>query len=140
MEQNALDVVKTKINKGITTVSLKTNSSVERAKINTHMESLKAEIGKLKQDIGHKTYVLWNVGNFDIAKIESELLAVKEKQEILNELQSKLQEIENREKEILGQTEQDDLHSNAEQYFCPNCGRGYTQKINFCVKCGCKLI
>ena len=35
MEQNAFDVMKSKINKGITTVSLKTSSSVEKAKINT---------------------------------------------------------------------------------------------------------
>lgn len=140
MEQSAFDVVKAKINKGITTISLKTNSSVEKAKINTHMESLKTEVDKLKQDIGHKTYILWNAGNFDIAKVESELLTVKEKQEILNELQCKLRDIENREKEILGQMEQDNIRNNAEQFFCPNCGSSYTQKVNFCVKCGCKLM
>lgn len=140
MEQNAFDMVKAKINKGITTVSLKTNSSVEKAKINTHMESLKAEVDKLKQDIGQKTFVFWDRGTFDIAKIEPELLAVREKQEILHDLQHKLKEMESREKEILGQIGNDGSENRVEQIFCPNCGTGYAAKVNFCVKCGCKLI
>lgn len=139
MEQNAFDMVKAKINKGITTVSLKTNSSVEKAKINTHMESLKAEVDKLKMDIGQKTFVFWNTGNFTLDKIEPELRAVKEKQEVLHDLQHQLMEIESRDKEILGQMESGGTANQAEQIFCPNCGTGYAAKVNFCVKCGCKL-
>ncbi|MDD6069696.1 MAG: hypothetical protein PUC12_02635 [Clostridiales bacterium] len=139
MEQNAFHRVKSGINKGITAVSLKTNSSLEKAKINTHMESLKAEIERLEQDIGHKAYILWEAGNFECSKIEEELLIIKKKQEKIDELNVKMEDIEKYEKEILGQLENTNHAHRPENFFCPQCGYGYGKKVNFCIKCGCKL-
>lgn len=132
MEQNAFDMMKSKINKGITTVSLKTSSSVEKAKINTYMESLRGDIESLKKEIGEKVYTLWENDNFDLEKLTQELNTIKEKSIKISELKTQLAAIEDKENDILGKG----VNSGSR---CANCGTQYEQKINFCVKCGTKL-
>lgn len=134
MEQNAFDMMKSKINKGITTVSLKTSSSVEKAKINTHIESLNGDIEVLKREIGEKVYVLWENDNFDLGKLTQELNNIKEKNTKICELKNQLSAIEDKENDILGKG-----NSISARSICQNCGMQYDQKINFCVKCGTKL-
>lgn len=132
MEQNAFDMMKSKINKGITTVSLKTSSSVEKAKINTYIESLSGDIESLKKEIGEKVYTLWEYDQFDLEKLTQELNTIKEKNKKIAELKDQLVAIEDKENDILGK-------GAIMGSRCANCGTQYEQKINFCVKCGAKL-
>lgn len=132
MEQNAFDMMKSKINKGITTVSLKTSSSVEKAKINTYIESLNGDIESLKKEMGEKVYKLWEYNQFDLEKLTYELNTIKEKNMKIAELKDQLLAIEDRENDILGK-------GVIVGCKCAQCGTQYEQKINFCVKCGAKL-
>lgn len=138
MQNNPFDRMKSKINKGITTVTVKTSSSVEKAKLNTHMESLGCEIERLKQELGGKVYILWDAENFDLSKVEEELQKIKEKKETLSRLQKQLEEIDEQANSILGKAGESSF-SHAVGCICSNCGSQYEQKINFCVKCGNKI-
>lgn len=138
MQSNAFDTVKSKINKGITTVTVKTSSSVEKAKINTHMESVRSSMERLMQELGNKVYILWEADSFELCKVEEELRSIKEKKEILNKLQQQLEDIDEQANSILGK---DGMPVNLQEdgCVCNNCGSRYEQRINFCVKCGNKI-
>lgn len=140
MEYNAFDMMKSKINKGITTVSVKTGNSVEKAKLNTYMDVVNAEINSLKQDVGNRTYVLWDAGNFDLEKLLPELEMIKKKIDTVEEIKQQILEIDNREREILGQTAGGYGTANEGSCVCPNCGASFKDKVNFCVKCGSKTV
>lgn len=138
MAENVFDTMKSKINRGITTVTVKTSSSVERAKINTHMETVKAEMERLKQELGNKMFILWEADSFELSKIEADLQKIKEKKEALGELQNQLEVMEGQIQSILGTEPVTEYYRQA-GCVCSQCGSQYEQTINFCVKCGSKI-
>ena len=133
-----IDVMKSKINKGLTTVSVKTSSSMEKAKLNIYMESVQGEMKKLKQDLGYKVYELWEKEDFEMGKIEKELQAIKDKQAVVNDLQNQIQSIEEQANSILGTMDKVG-EQETEGCICAECGAVYADKINFCVQCGNKI-
>lgn len=138
MQNSPFDTMKSKINKGITTVTVKTSSSVEKAKINTHMESVGSEIERLIKELGNKIYILWEADSFDLSKVEGDLQKIKEKKETLHMLRKQLEEIDEQTNSILGKGSESAWYQNS-GCVCSNCGTQYEQKINFCVKCGNKI-
>ena len=138
MQDNLLDTMKSTINKGITTVTIKTSSSVEKAKLNTHISSVGKEVERLKQELGNKMYILWESDGFEIGKIESDLNSIKEKKELIHKLQTQLEELDVQVNSILG-AQDENKQRECLNFVCSNCGNQYEQKINFCVKCGNKM-
>lgn len=134
-----IDVMKSKINKGLTTVSVKTSSSMEKAKLNIYMESVQSEIKKSKQELGHKVYDLWEKDSFELREIENELQVIKEKQSVVDDLQKQIQNIDEQANSILGTADKKEVQE-AEGCTCAECGAVYAEKINFCVQCGNKII
>lgn len=135
MKSTPIDTMKSKLNKGITMVTVKTNSSVEKAKINTHMETVHKEMERLKQELGNKVFILWEADNFDMDKVQADLEQIREKKDTLKELQMQLDAIDEQANAILGSAE-NAAPPMQDVCFCANCGSRYEQKINFCVKCG----
>lgn len=133
-----LDTMKSTISKGITTVTVKTSSSVEKAKLNTQISSVSKDMERLKQEVGNKLYVLWETDSFDISKVEEELNSIKEKKEKIHKLQDQLEELDAQANSILG-TNGEKTSQGLVACVCSNCGNQYEQRINFCVKCGTKM-
>lgn len=135
MQGTPLDTMKSKINKGITTVSLKTSSSMEKAKISTYIESVKNEINHMKLELGNKVYELWRIDGLDKEKLEADIERIQNKEGVLDDLRQQLLEIDSKANEILGRTAKTDMQAGT-SCICPNCGKRYAQKVNFCIQCG----
>lgn len=132
MEMTAFEKMKNTINKGITVVSVKTNTSVEKAKLNTQIDNLEKEIAKLQKEMGNQTYILWKAGKFEISVIEETLYIIDEKRNKMKELQTKIEELLEQGQEVLGEDS---------KYICicSNCNMEFMEKVNFCIKCGNKI-
>ncbi len=133
MEQTAFEKMKASINRGITTVSMKTSTSVEKVKVNTHIETIEKEISKIQKEIGNKVYILWKADGFDIEKIREELEQIDERKTKIKELQEKLEELISHENEVLGSFEKNHICK------CSNCGMEFDEQVRFCIKCGTKI-
>lgn len=138
MQDNLLDTMKSTINKGITTVTVKTSSSVEKAKLNNQISSVSKDMERLKREIGNKVFVLWETDSFDINKVEEELNSIKEKKFKINKLQEQLEELNAQANTMFG-TNGKETPQVSMACVCSNCGNQYEQRINFCVKCGTKM-
>jgi peptidoglycan hydrolase CwlO-like protein len=136
--QTTIGTMKSKINKGITTVSVKTSSSVEKAKLGIYMETVQNDMKKMKQELGCKVYDLWEEDNFGLEEIQADLQAIKEKQTVVDDLQKQIQDIEEQANSIL-QKEKSTQEQVEEGCVCSSCGSTYARKIKFCVQCGNKI-
>ena len=63
---DAFQKLKNSVNRGITTISVKTSSSFEKTTINTHIETIKNEIIKLTSKLGEDVYNCWLNGEDSI--------------------------------------------------------------------------
>jgi hypothetical protein len=137
--QTTIDAMKSKINRGITTVSVKTSSSMEKAKLGVYMETVQNDMKKMKQELGCKVYDLWEKDSFEFEEIQADLQAIKEKQTVVDDLQKQIQNIEEQVNSIL-QKDRSIEELVEEGCVCSSCGSTYARKINFCVKCGNKIM
>ncbi len=136
MADNAFGKFKTSINRGITTISVKTSSSLEKSKLKTHMDSLKNEIQKEYFEIGEMAYNLWLNKDPDNTGLIAKFEDIKAKQATITELSTQLGSIDDRDSQILGTKTEKPV---AAGFTCPNCGAGYDAPVRFCRSCGFKM-
>ena len=130
---------KSSVNKGITTISVKTSSSLEKSKIKTHIGTLTKEVDDEFKAIGAKAYKLWEDGADDYSVLIPEFEAVKAKLEQINSLDVELNSIDDRDNQILGTATQNAPVDDTPKFFCTNCGQQYSAPFKFCRKCGHKM-
>ena len=65
MANDAFEKFKSSVNRGITTISVKTSSTLEKTKIKTHIETLERDINKLFHNLGEAAYEKWVKENLD---------------------------------------------------------------------------
>ena len=128
--------MKSSINRGITTISVKTSSSLEKTKIKTHIETLESEIQKLTYSAGELSYAIWNGASTDNEKLKGYYESIKRKNEEIAELKVELNSIDERDSKILGGEEKEVPVGGC---VCGNCGAVFEETINFCRKCGSKI-
>ena len=138
MANDALSKFKSSINRGITTINVKTSSSLEKTKIRTHIESLRAESEKLIHSVGERAYAAWESQSSDEGLTELYGL-VKQKKEEIERLSAELASIDERDKQILGTMKQEVVPGADGKITCPECGSQYDEPAKFCRKCGHKL-
>lgn len=143
MNDNRLQKIKTSWNKGVTTISLKTSLALEKAKINTHIDSVQKEIDSLYFEVGNLSYKIWqdNLNDFSVLNDYFNSISAKLKeQEILRQEIAKIEDQSNR---ILGENLISDNNTDKFEFtdkrVCPNCGIEINANANFCRKCGYKL-
>ena len=134
---DAFQKIKTSVNRGITTISVKTSSSLEKSKIKTHIDSLEKEIQKSLYSVGEEVYGIWESGTTDYQKIVDKLTAVKQKKAEIEQLTLELNSIDDRDDQILGKNQEEE--QSAAGTVCPNCGSRYDVPVKFCRKCGNNL-
>ena len=142
MAGDAFQKFKSSVNRGITTISVKTSSSLEKSKIKTHIESLEKDVQKLLFSIGECTYDVWKSSDTDYQKITDKLTAVKQKKDEIERLTAELGSIDDRDNQILGKNQEpspEESEPKKKGIFCPTCGEWYEAPVKFCRKCGQSL-
>lgn len=131
---------KSSLNRGVTAISLKTSSSLEKAKIKTHIESIRSEIDKMTVAVGEAVYSLWEKGETDLTPLNEQLALIKQKKEEIVQLEEECAAIDERDNQILGASAPSGAAAAAaEGATCPSCGTPYPPMAKFCRKCGYKL-
>ncbi len=139
MSGNSFDKIRSSINRGITTISVKTSSSIEKTKIKTHIESLNMEIENIMLHIGKEAYSIWNSNSEDYSKLSKEFLLIQSKMKEIESLTVELNLIDQRNEQILGHNMIYSPGEGNEGVVCQNCNTQYAQAINFCPKCGSQI-
>lgn len=130
--------LKSSLNKGVTSINVKTTSMLEKAKIKTHIGTLSAEIGESQQRIGEKAYALWKKDALQTGLLLEELRRIDEKYEEIARLQQRMNEIDELSRQILGSS--DGLTESAKsEYKCANCQAEYGASVKFCARCGFRI-
>lgn len=132
----AFDKFKASLNRGITTISVKTSSSLEKTKLKTHMDSLRTEIQRLLSEAGELAYNKWLNGDPDCSALEKLFEDIRGKQNTIAELTVQLDAIDERDSQILGSKTEKAPVSNL---VCPKCGAVYENPVKFCRSCGTKM-
>ncbi|MBE6963978.1 MAG: hypothetical protein E7443_05225 [Ruminococcaceae bacterium] len=141
MAGDALQKFGGSMSRAITKISIKTSSSLEKAKIKLHIESLTKDVQKMLSELGENVYSLWLNGEFSIQSQTETLEAIKQKCYEINQLTMEMASIDDRDSEILGtKTEAEQKAPAAPQVpHCPNCGAEHEPAAKFCCKCGHNL-
>ena len=121
------------INKGFTTINVKTANLKESSKIRTAISGREAEIEQLLHVIGETVYA--NRANFRIEMIADMLDNVKAKRDEIEAFENELAMLEEEEKSILG----GGGTGTEARLFCTQCGASNRIGDRFCEKCGARL-
>ncbi len=149
MPTDAFQKLKSSVNRGITTISVKTSSSLEKTKIKTHIESLSNDIKKDFTHIGEEAFMMWQAGNKDLSELNTLFECVRQKCADVEALKAELEAIDERDNQILGTSSGEqpsaapapaatstESPAPAAKRFCTKCGTGYDTPVKFCRKCG----
>lgn len=131
---------KSTVNRGITTISVKTSSSLEKTKIKTHIDSLKREVEKGYSSVGEAAYKIWANGEEGYAALNEQFAIIKQKLDEIDALTEELNSIDDRDNRILGTAESEfETESKEEAIVCPSCKTKYDEPVKFCRNCGKRL-
>ncbi|MBQ8797281.1 MAG: zinc-ribbon domain-containing protein [Oscillospiraceae bacterium] len=136
---DAFQNLKSALNRGITTINVKTSSSLEKSKIKTHIESLTRDIERDISAAGEAAYKLWADNSQDYSSLESYFETIKSKYDEIARLSEQLNSIDDRDNQILGNTAPETREVIAPKFVCTNCGAQYENPVKFCRKCGNKM-
>lgn len=145
MASETFNRFKSSLNRGVTAISIKTSSSLEKAKIRTHIESIKSEIDRLIVTIGESAYEIWEKGESDFSSLNEQFDLIKQKKEEILQLEYEYESIDERDNQILGASNTDKssapqtIPEEAAGIICPSCGTAYANPVRFCRKCGYKI-
>jgi hypothetical protein len=102
MAGNTFQKFKSSVNRGITTISVKTSSSLEKSKIKTHIDTINREIQRKISIVGEDAYNIWLGNNEDFSSLYETFEEIKNKYNEIEELNEQLVYIDQRDNEILG--------------------------------------
>lgn len=127
-------------NTTITKIGVKTSSSIEKSKIKMHIDVLNNQTEDLLKQIGENVYALW-IGEADISQVDKvKLEEVRCKKSEIEQLAMQLEQISERDDEILGKKSEYDIRDfSDDKMICPNCKLEYDKTAKFCGKCGYEL-
>lgn len=136
---DAFQNLKSALNRGITTINVKTSSSLEKSKIKTHIESLTRDIERDISAAGEAAYKLWADNSQDYSSLESYFETIKDRYDDIARLNEQLNAIDDRNNQILGNTAPEVREVARPKFICTNCGAQYENPVKFCRKCGNKM-
>lgn len=144
MENDAFGKVKSSLNRAVTSISVKTSSSLEKGKLNTYIDSLETEIKKLKFELGEEIFRAFIEEDSNKEKSSKLCRKIKEDYDNIYEAKKEIEAIDERDRKIFGdenkEQDNEEKGENSSVIFCDKCGARYHEKVNFCRKCGNKLI
>ena len=126
------------LEKGITTLNVKTNNFMEVSKCRTYIDTLEKEISALKLSIGSSVYNNWTNNEDAMNGIEEFLQKIREKEQEIRVQEEKIKQLSVEEKQIFGVADGQAAVSE-DTVYCSQCGAPNAANFKFCVKCGAPL-
>lgn len=135
-----MDHIKEFFSGKLTAIHMKAASFMEFQKIRTYIITLNREIRELETEVGRKIYEHWSetgcIGGEEENPVLEHLQQIEQKQEAVKEQQEMEAALHRKMKEVLG----DKLVGKEAVIYCPHCGKTAKKTVNFCAKCGTKLL
>lgn len=140
MAEDFFSKLKSSVNRGVTTISVKTSSSLEKGKIKTHIDSLQKEIERTYSVIGETAYKIYVSGNADFSSLNPHFASIQQKSAEIDELSAQISAIDERDNQILGNSTPAAAPAGGSAlYICNSCGAKYDSPVKFCRNCGNKM-
>lgn len=134
MASDSLDKLKSNLNKGITTLNLKTSAVLEKTKIKTHISTLTTEIEQHESSLGKRIYEAWDNDRFRLEDFLEELQTIRKKHGRIQTLHQEYDQVDEKERTVLGSA-----GATESVHVCGSCGTSYDAPVKFCPKCGAKM-
>ncbi|MDE7003653.1 MAG: zinc ribbon domain-containing protein [Oscillospiraceae bacterium] len=128
-----LDSLKDTINKGVTAVSVKSESLVESSRVKSAMGSSQKKLDAELSALGMKFYQAWKAGETEGALFADDLARARAIEEEMDGLRARLEQIKAEEDKILGSAAKPAAQGGV---FCTNCGKRLLPGSRFCDECG----
>jgi len=119
------------LNKGLTTLNVKTSNLMETSKLKTAISTKESEISSLKILIGETVYL--NRSTFNMDMVADQITEIENKYKEISDLKAQITQLEENERAILGSK---DAGDNTPKIFCTKCGEPNDAENKFCEKCG----
>lgn len=129
--------IKNSFSKGLVTLNVKTSNFMEENKLKTSISTQEEEIRKMKLALGDTVYRNWEKGSLTLEMLNEQMEAIREKYQIIEEIQKQIEELAEKERQILGENTADE--SDTGKLFCDQCGTRLAAGSRFCKKCGNKV-
>lgn len=127
------DSLKDTFNKGVATVSVKSESLVESSRVKSAISSNQKKLDAELSALGVKFYQCWKAGQEDPALFAEDLARARAIEDEIDALRARLEQIKEEEDKILGSTARPAAQGGA---FCTNCGKRLPPGSRFCDECG----
>lgn len=124
-----VNIVKSKLETGIDTISVKSKNIVETTKLNSQISTLQGERKKALEDLGTKVYEMNSKDGLQTETISNICSSIKEIEEKIEDNKRLIGEIQNKKPES----------TVTETGLNCSCGAKLNEKANFCNNCGAKM-
>ena len=127
------DSLKDTFNKGVATVSVKSESLVESSRVKSAISSNQKKLDAELSALGVKFYQGWKAGQADPALFAEDLARARAIEDEMDALRARLDQIKAEEDKILGSAVRPAAQGGV---FCTNCGKRLLPGSRFCDECG----
>ena len=129
-----LEKLKNTFDRGIATVSVKSESMVEMSRIKAQIQNLQRQQTALTAQLGSELYEMWKAGTLDQERIEAVCGEISACEQGIMEQNRRMEQVRREEQQLLG------VQPSAPQgLFCPSCGMRNPAGAKFCIGCGTKI-
>lgn len=122
------------INKGVATVSVKSESLVENSRIKSAISANQKQLETAINALGAKVYQMWKSGQLNVELLTEDFERMKGIEGEIAALNARLEQVKAEESKILGSTAKP--APAAGTVFCTNCGKALAAGSRFCDECG----
>ncbi len=137
-----LEKLKNTFDRGIATVSVKSESMVEISRIKAQIQGLQKQQTALIHQLGGEMYEMWKAGTLNRERFEQVCGEICGIEKAIDEQNRRMEQVRAEEKQLLGTqpVATAEAAQAAPGMFCPACGVKNQAGARFCVSCGNKLV
>lgn len=136
-----LEKLKSTFDRGIATVSVKSESMVEMSRIKSQIQGLQKQQAALISQLGGEMYEMWKAGTMNRERFEQVCGDISAVEQSIDELNRRMEQVRAEEQQLLGTQPAASAQAAPQTpgLFCPSCGAKNQAGARFCVNCGSKL-
>lgn len=130
------DSLKDTFNKGMATVSVKSETLVESSRVKSAIGTAQKKLEAEKAALGVKLYQSWKDGTADMEIFTEDFARIQGIEDEIAGLNARLAQIKAEEDKILGGAQKPAAPAAPAAVFCTNCGKALPAGSRFCDECG----
>lgn len=138
-----LEKIKSTFDRGLATVSVKSESMVEISRIKAQIQGLQKQQTTMISRLGEEMYAMWKSNEMDRERFEQLCGEISGVEKTVEELNRRIEQVRTEEQQLLGTSAPAagaaPAAAPAQGLFCPACGTKNQPGARFCVNCGGKL-